>query len=450
MRVLIIEAHSGISGDMFVAAATRLAGCEDEVAALPRKLGFTDVTCSFRDVNRASIQSRKFDVMEGSRPAEVAAAGHGHSHVHAHEHAHGHPHEHTHEHVHGHSHDHGHHDHDHHHHGDEHDHHEHRSLSMIREMITAAGLETRVEERALRMFDRLGEVEAAAHGIPVEHVHFHEVGAVDSIIDIVAAALVIERLDVDAAFSTPICVGSGTVNTAHGILPVPAPATERLLQGMPTTTGALTGEWTTPTGALILGELGVGFEMPETVTTASAYGAGGRDPVKRPNILRLRLAEAKAPAKAPAPDGLERDELVEIRCNIDDTTGELLGAEFVDALLQAGARDVVIQPVIMKKGRPGQVLEVLADPDQADHLAMFLLANTSTIGVRMSRVHRLMLPRETCTVETAFGNIAAKIVRLPAGRRRITPEYDACRARAQEHGVSVQEVYRAALKGTES
>lgn len=315
-------------------------------------------------------------------------------------------------------------------------------------MIEAAGLDARVEQRALRMFDRLGEVEAAAHGIPVEQVHFHEVGAVDSIIDVVAAALCIERLGIDAAFSTEVCVGSGTVNTAHGILPVPAPATERLLQGMPSSTGELTGEWTTPTGALILGELAVGFDLPTLVTTAAAYGAGGRDPVKRPNVLRLRLARATTGAAREA-DGLERDELVAIRCNIDDSSGELLGAEFVDELLQEGARDVVVHPVIMKKGRPGQVLEILADPDRADDLATFLLASTSTIGVRMNRVRRIMLPREASVVETPFGDIAAKVVRLPAGRRRITPEYDACRARAREHGVSVQEVYRAAVRAAE-
>lgn len=158
-------------------------------------------------------------------------------------------------------------------------------------MIISAGLEPGVEERALRMFNRLGEVEAAAHGIPVEQVHFHEVGAVDSIIDIVAAALCIERLGVAAVFASPICVGSGTVNTAHGILPVPAPATERLLRGMPTTVGELPGEWTTPTGALILTELGVCFDIPTLVTRDAALGGGTRNPAKRPSVLRLRLAE---------------------------------------------------------------------------------------------------------------------------------------------------------------
>lgn len=300
-KILAVDAHSGISGDMFVAAAAALAKCEEEVCALPGKLGLEGVTCRFRDVIRGSIQCRKFDVMEGDLTAEEAAGSreicHGHSHVHDHSHEHGHSHEHDHSHEHGHSHERGHsHDHGHsHEHGQHHEHdhhHEHRALSSIREMIVSAGLEAGVEERALRMFNRLGEVEALAHGIPVEQVHFHEVGAVDSIVDIVAAALCIERLAVDAVYSSPICVGSGTVRTAHGILPVPAPATERLLRGMPTTVGELPGEWTTPTGALILTELNVTFQLPTLVTTDAAFGGGTRNPSERPSVLRLRLAKA--------------------------------------------------------------------------------------------------------------------------------------------------------------
>ncbi len=289
-NVLIIDAYSGISGDMFVAAAAALAKCEDEVCSLPEKLGLDGVTCGFRNVIRASIQCRKFDVMEGECTAEEAAHSHACSHEHDHSHGYSHEHDHWHGHWHGHSHGHS-HEHDHlHDHGHSH-HHEHRSLSSIHAMIVSAGLESGVEERALRMFNRLGEVEAAAHGIQVEQVHFHEVGAVDSIIDIVAAALCIERLGVAAVFSSPICVGSGTVKTAHGILPVPAPATERLLRGMPASVGELPGEWTTPTGALILTELGVCFDIPTLVTQDAALGGGTRNPAKRPSVLRLRLAE---------------------------------------------------------------------------------------------------------------------------------------------------------------
>jgi len=396
MRILLLEVHSGISGDMFVAAAAHLAGCEKEVAGLPGKLGMAGVTCTFYDTVRGSIQCRKFEVKDDRHP-------------------------------HFHSQDHG-----------------HRSLSTIRGIIGAAGLEADVKERALRMFERLAAVEAVAHNIPIEKVHFHEVGAVDSIIDIVAASLCIERLNIETTFSTPVCVGFGTVDTGHGILPVPTPATEQLLRGMPVMTGVLDGEWTTPTGALILSELAPIFDIPTLATTASALGGGRRDPAKRPNVLRLRLAEPTLSAQ----DGLERDEVMVIRCNIDDSSGELLGADFAERLLQEGARDVVIQQVIMKKGRPGQVLEILVGPGRADDLAKFILANTSSIGVRMSRVQRITLPREACIVGTPFGAVEAKVVRLPDGSRRIKPEYESCRARARENNVSVQEVYRAALQGT--
>lgn len=230
---LLIEPASGISGDMFVAAAASLAACEAEVRALPDRLGLVDVDCGFEDVTRSGVRARKFYVNAGAGPAE--------DHAHA-----------------------------------------HRPLSDILRRIEAGGLEPAVTERAARMFRRLGDVEASIHGIPVERVHFHEVGAINSIVDIVASALCIERLNVSSVFSTPICTGSGYVETAHGLLPVPAPATEKLLQGMPTEPGALDGEWTTPTGALILSELAVRFHLPVLVTTASAYGAGGRDPVRRP------------------------------------------------------------------------------------------------------------------------------------------------------------------------
>ncbi len=407
MRILIVEAASGLAGDMFVAAAARLARCEDEVVALPAKLGLPGVRCVFRDVVRSSLSCRKFDVEEALRPAARPALVYPTG-------------------------------------GDAAPAHEHRPLSEIRARILSADLGPGVTARALRMFDRLGAVEAAAHGIPVEQVHFHEVGAVDSILDICAAALCLERLGVAAAYASPVVVGSGTVRTAHGLLPVPAPATERLLQGMPTVPGDLAGEWTTPTGALILGELGVRFTEPVSVTRDSAFGAGTRDPRDRPNVVRLRLADTLE-SPAPPADGLERDELVALFCNLDDQPGELLGADFVEMLLAAGARDVVVHPVVMKKGRPAQQLEVLVEAGAAEAMALHLLAHTSTIGVRLLPVRRLKLPREAVVLATPFGEVAAKRVRLPDGSTRTTPEYEACRALAARAGAPVQTVYGAAL-----
>jgi len=442
MPILIIEANSGISGDMFVAAAAALAGCEAEVLLLPAKLGLAGVTCRFQDVQRSSLRGRKFDVLVDGAPAEAAAVpaqphAHGHTHPHAHGPAHDHGHAHPHEHGHGHAHEHAGHE-------EKSEPHEHRLLSSIGTMIKAAGLEPRVCDRALRLFERLGAVEAEAHGIPIEAVHFHEVGAVDSIVDLVAASLCIERLNVNSSVVTTICVGSGTVWTAHGRLPVPAPATERLLQGMPTIPGELPGEWTTPTGAAILAELQPAFSIPVSVTRASAFGAGGTDPAQRANLLRLRLADTvAAPASAA---GVLQDEVVVLTTNIDDSSGELLGADLIDRLLKAGAKDAVLHPLVMKKGRPGQQLEVMAAPARAEALAQLILTHTSTIGVRLQPMRRLLLRREAGTVMTPYGDLAVKRVHLPDGTVRITPEYESCRELAERAGVPVQTVYRAAGK----
>ncbi|OIR06525.1 hypothetical protein GALL_114430 [mine drainage metagenome] len=430
---LILDLQSGISGDMFVAAAARLAGCEDEVLRLPATLGLDGVSLRFDDVVRSSLQARHFTVIDAHEHGDHEAHGHEH-HTHEHEEHDAH-HAHAHEHAHHHAHE----EHD-----GAHAHHAHRPLSEIRALLTRARLDDAVRARALRMFQRLGEVEAAAHGIPVEKVHFHEVGAIDSILDIVAAALCIERLGLRQVFASPVCVGHGTIKVAHGVLPVPAPATERLLQGMPIFAGELSGEWTTPTGALILAELAPTFSDATLVTTASAFGAGTKDSPKRPNLLRLRLAHSVSQAEA-APAGLLSDELVSIACNIDDSTGEFLGADLLERLLQAGARDAVLHPIVMKKGRPAQQLEVLAEPAQARAIATLILSHTSTIGVRMAPLSRLMLKREPLDVDTPYGVIAVKQVILPDGSTRCAPEYESVKRAAAQAGVPAQTVHQAAL-----
>ncbi|MFW5829687.1 MAG: LarC family nickel insertion protein, partial [Planctomycetota bacterium] len=385
----------------------------------------------------------RFEVLQAGAPAEgqsgqVHAQAHGHHHGHAHHHHQHHAHGHAHADDHAHTHDH-HHDHTHDHHHDQ-----HRSLSRIEELICAAGLEAAVEARALRMFRRLGAVEAAAHGIPVERVHFHEVGAVDSIVDIVAAALCIERLAPARVQCTPVCVGHGSIRIAHGTVPVPAPATEALLHGMPTSTTGPAGEWTTPTGALILDELQPDFASVDAVYSASAFGAGGKDTPGRVNALRLRSGR---PTGATVPvDGLLCDEVAVLSCTIDDSPGELLGADLIDRLLAAGARDALLIPVIMKRGRPGQRLEVLAEPRLAEALAGLILSETSSIGLRIHREQRRMLPREACSVDTPWGAVAAKRVTLPDGSTRTRPEYQACAELARQTGVPVQRIHAAAAQ----
>lgn len=449
--LLLLDLQSGISGDMFVAAAAALAGCEAEVAGLPARLGLDGVSCVFKTVIRGGLQCRKFDVLEEAHSQEHTHTHDGVTHTHSHPHAHGKPHTHSHAHVHAEdAAQHGH-------------HHDHRGLSDIKALINAADLDTGVKARALRMFDALGAVEAEAHGVPLESVHFHEVGAIDSIIDIVAAALCIERLAPAKVRASSVCVGKGAVRTSHGLLPVPAPATEKLLHGITTHTGELSGEWTTPTGALIVRELAPEISDAPCSVVSSACGAGNKDTATRPNMVRLRLATEAASgvtakvapdafgtetsatlAKASAPTGLLEDEVVVLQTNIDNTTGELLSADFLDLLLRAGARDALLHPVLMKKGRPAQQLEVLAAPADAQRLAALILTHTSTIGVRMTTAQRLMLPREAVQLETPFGPVAAKRVTLPSGETRTQPEYEACRALAEKSGVPVQTVYRSA------
>ena len=426
MTLLLIDAQAGCAGDMFVAAAASLADCEDDILALPDKLGLDGVRCQFRDVLRGGMQCRKFDVLLGDHPAEElhpqATDSHRHEHGQHHHHEHG---QHHHQHEHG--------QHQHH----EHQHHEHRSLTVIEAMIDRAELDPTVQTRAKRLFRRLGEVEAAAHGVDIQQVHFHEVGAIDSLIDIVAAAVCIERLQLTACHGSPIGIGQGTVKTEHGILPVPAPATERLLRGMPCQTGGIDGEWCTPTGALILAELQPSFHFPVCTVSAAAWGAGGKDLHQRPNALRLRLADSQSDAR------LEHDRIVVLTSNLDDCSGEALGSDFQTRLFQAGAVDVSLQPILMKKGRPGQRLEVLAPEASAQAVANAILQHSSAIGLRSQLQDRLKLPRHTQPVSTPYGNLDVKICQLPDGNERISPEYEACQQAASTHQVPLARVMQA-------
>lgn len=391
-RILLIDAQAGCSGDMFVAAAAPLAGCEAAVCALPEVLQLPDTLCEFADVMRGGLRCRRFTVTVGEQHAD-------HHHAHAHE---------------------------------------HRSLPVIRDLIQNAPLAAPVQARAIALFEELGRVEAAVHGIPIESVHFHEVGAIDSIIDIVAAALCIEGLAIASACCTPIRVGHGCVATAHGQLPVPAPATERLLQGLPCLAGDEAGEWCTPTGALILRHLAPATIEPVCEVLASAFGAGSAEVSGRPNALRLRLAERVEGSGG----GLIRDEVVCLQCNVDDISGEALGSDFAARLLAAGALDVFISSGLMKKGRPAWQVEVLSPPALVDRLATLVLVETTTIGLRLLPSERLMLPRRQVQVESPYGPIPVKVVRLPDGSERRQPEYAACRRAAEEHGVPLLRILR--------
>ncbi len=317
----------------------------------------------------------------------------------------------------------------------------HRHLPDIERIITQARLSPRVTERALAVFRRLAEAEARVHGTPVDHVHFHEVGAADAIVDIVGACVALEVLDIERVECSPIPAGAGTVTCEHGVMPVPAPATAQLLRGVAIADCPEPGELTTPTGAAILTTLAERFGPPPAMTLAAVgVGAGSRQGRTRPNILRVLIGAQDTPA-----DGQSQDTVTLLETQVDDATGQVLG-HAAETLLAAGALDVFIVPIIMKKGRPGQLVTVVCRPGDADALADRLFAETGTLGVRLSTVARLKLARESQPVETPFGTVRVKIGRRGERVVRAWPEYEDCAAAARKAGVALHEVQQEALR----
>lgn len=313
----------------------------------------------------------------------------------------------------------------------------HRHLKKVAEIIDAAKLPDRVRDRAKRIFTRLAEAEAKVHGTTIERVHFHEVGAVDAIIDVVGAALALELLGIEHIACSPIPVGSGTINCSHGVMPVPAPATAELLKGVPIAACDQVGELITPTAAAILATLANEFgAMPSLTTTAIGYGAGTRDGQGRPNVLRVFIGEEAAV------DGADVDQVVLLETNLDDATPQTV-AHCVERLFNAGVLDAWTQPIQMKKQRAGVMLSVLCSPGDAASIERIVFAETPTFGVRRRLVERAVLRRRHETVATPFGEIRIKIGERQ-GVTTATPEFEDCRSAALEHGVSLREVIAAA------
>ena len=396
MRALYFDAFAGVSGDMTVGALLALGldleQLRAELATLPVH-GYA-LRAEPRLVN--AITAVKFDVdLHGA---------HGHAHGHAHEHAPA---------------------------------HSHRSFGEIRRMIAGSGLAPRVQETALAIFGRLAEAEGRVHGVSAEAVTFHEVGAVDSIVDIVGTAIGLVALAVDRVYVSALPLGSGLVRSQHGVIPVPGPATVELLRGFPVRVGDGASELITPTGAAIVAALArPGEAVPPLQIEAVGYGAGTRSLADRPNVLRLLLGRV-----VPASAG---DEVIEIAATIDDANPELY-AYALDAVFAAGARDAWLIPAQMKKGRPGVVLHALADPWARDAVAAAILRETTAIGLRFHAVQRVVLPREVVSVETPFGPVRVKIAVAPDGTRNVAPEYEDCRQVAAERGVALKVVYQAAI-----
>jgi uncharacterized protein (TIGR00299 family) protein len=312
----------------------------------------------------------------------------------------------------------------------------HRHLSHINAIIDKSDLSAQVKETARKVFLRLGEAEAKVHGTTIEKVHFHEVGAVDAIVDIVSAAIGIQSMQLDRILCSPIPAGSGTVHCEHGLMPVPAPATAELLRGVPLAATDEVGELTTPTGAAILTSIASSFgPVPAMTIRSTGFGAGTRDGRTRPNVLRLIVGDAIDGS----PASRDVDEIVILETNLDDATGQQIGHAF-DALFAAGALDVFTTPIQMKKNRPGVLLSVIAAPELAGTCEEILFSHTPTFGIRRHASIRSKLERRIETVETAYGMLRVKLGLLRGKIVHIMPEYDDCVRIARERAVTFQDV----------
>jgi len=445
MRIGYLECFSGISGDMLLGALVD-AGVPFDVLAGTAAALDVGARLEMRKVDRGGLAGIKVDVVleqgprdqgnEGTREQGSEGAEPAHSHSHSDSHAQLHSHE---------SHDHEHHLHEAEPAHSSHAHAPHRSLSTILAIIQAAPLKDTVKRRAAHAFQLLGEAEAAIHSIPIEKVHFHEVGAVDTIVDIVCAAAGCEALKVDRWRSSPLNVGSGTVKCQHGTLPVPAPATLSLLGDAPVYAAGAPMERVTPTGAALLRMLDVRYgPLPAMRVAARGYGAGGRDTPGEPNLLRLLVGEAEPEAK-PTTE-IDAEPIAVIEAVIDDSTPQLL-AYVSELLLEAGAWDVYRAAVQMKKGRTGVQMTVLSSEEKLPELRDLLLRETTTIGLRWRLENKMALDREFAEVETEWGKVRIKVARWPSGEvANASPEYEVCRNLARTHKVPLKQVMQEAMR----
>ena len=314
----------------------------------------------------------------------------------------------------------------------------HRHLRHVLEIIDKGDLPDQVKRASAETFHRIAEAEAAVHGTTIEKVHFHEVGAIDSIVDVVGAHFCLHELGYSHIAASPLHVGAGTVKCAHGIMPVPAPATALLLKGIPSYGGEVPHELVTPTGAALLGQIVASFgPMPVMRVESMGYGSGTRDLEDRANVLRVAMGESMAGAGS-------TESITVMETNVDDMNPELL-PELIGELLAGGARDAFLTPIVAKKGRPAHIVTVLCDDAKAQHMAGILFQNSTTLGVRVRREERICLAREWKLAATEWGSVRVKIGHFQGQRTVAAPEFEDCRKLASEQGVPVAAVYRAAL-----
>lgn len=424
MKAIYLDTFAGISGNMLLGALLDAGYPLESLRSELQKLHLGAYELIYKKVNKLGIEATYFNVL---LPEE-----HVHSHDHEHEHEHHHEeHEHSHQ-----------HEHEHHHEENTHIHahtHVHRNLQDIMEIINASELSESIKGAAEKVFRAIAEAEAKVHGKTVEEVHFHEVGAIDTIIDVVGCLLGLEYLQVEKIYVGTVTTGFGFVQCAHGLMPVPAPATAELLQKLPQRQGQVAKEMTTPTGAALLKILAEYSEgLPQGWTgDYIAYGAGTRD-VEIPNVLRMYVGKTEQ----------QKETVVEAACNLDDVSGEIVGYA-AERLLAAGALDVWTEQIIMKKGRPACKLMFLCEKNKLNSLMAIVFAETGTLGVRYHEVQRSVLERGFVQVDTAYGTVRIKYGKNNDVISSLAPEYEDCKQAAAEHQVSLKAVYEAARKAAE-
>ena len=461
MKTLLLDLGMGAAGDMLTAALLELfpEDKREEVLAELNAIGVPGVTVSTERVTRCGIAGTHVSVrVNGEEEESVDAHGHEHGHTHEfydeihHEHHHEHDHEHEHEHEHDHEHDHEyHHEHDHehdhehhheHHHDHEHGHHHHHvhvSMEQIRGVVAGLNLPQAVKADVIAVYEEIAKAESRAHGVEVTQVHFHEVGMMDAIADIAAVCLLMHKLKPEQIVATPVHVGSGHVHCAHGIMPVPAPATAYLLEGIPYYSGHVRGELCTPTGAALLRHFVDTFTpnhimiVPESI----GYGCGKKDFPDAANCVRVTLGESVSETSRVASD-VPGAQVIDLSCNVDDMTGEEMGFA-IEELLKQGAREAFATPVIMKKGRPGLLLTVICDPQKKDFMVEQIFKNTTTIGIRETNFSRYMLERRIERRQTPLGEVRYKVSE-GFGVKREKPEYEDLAEIARQNGLSLEQV----------
>ena len=433
-KTLYLDCSSGISGDMTVAALLDLGASEQRLREALSTLPAHGFDVAVTRVRKSGLDACDFDVR-----LDAAHENHDHDmawlygHLDVSDHEHGHEHSAEHDHAHA-----------HHHH-----HHEHRSLADVCAIIDASAMSERAKELAHAVFGKLAEAEATAHGATPETVMFHEVGAVDSIVDICSVAICLDDLDVTEVIVLSLAEGHGTIRCAHGIMPVPVPAVVNLCQaaGISLVPAPVTGELVTPTGAAIVAALRTGNALPASYAIERVgYGAGKRAYENCSGVLRAVLVASAV--SGDAGDG-DRSTVTKLESDLDDCTGEALG-RVIELLMAAGAREAHAIPIVMKKGRPGHQLEVICDGELAPALERIIFENTTTIGIRSTDMRRHALPRTPDGIETPYGRVATKLVVMPDGHVRAYPEYSSVVEACERAGASFQDVFRATQAATDA